>query len=200
MQTTTDVRDREAMRAWFDATDDERPFDLVIANAGIFGPQEGRTDFETHVRDAFAINVDGALNTINPALARMKERGRGQIAIMSSLASFRGMPGATAYSATKAAIRFYGEGLRAELRFKGIEVSVACPGFVRSRMTEKNRFSMPMLMDADRAARIIRRGLERNKERIAFPFPMYAAVWIMAATPSFIADRVFRRARAGGGA
>jgi short-subunit dehydrogenase len=85
-------------------------------------------------------------------------------------------------------VRVYGESLRLELAAHGIRVSVICPGFVRSRMTAVNRFPMPFLMDAERAARIIRRGLAANRARIAFPWQMYAAVWLLNALPARVAD------------
>ena len=74
----------------------------------------------------------------------------------------------------------------------GIEVSVICPGYIRSPLTKNNTFPMPFLMDADRAAKIIRRGLARDAARIAFPFPMYALVWFLAALPAFVPDRLAR--------
>src|SRR3546814_18811977 len=88
----------------------------------------------------------------------MRPRRRGQIAIMSSLAAFRGFPGAPAYCASKAAVRIWGEALRGMLGREGIEVSVICPGYVKSRMTAHNDFHMPLLMEAGRAAAIICRG------------------------------------------
>ena len=101
----------------------------------------------------FAANVEGVLNTVLPALPMLRSRRRGQVALMSSLASFRGFPGAPAYCGSKAAVRVWGEGLRPWLAREGVEVSVICPGFVTTRMTEGNRFPMPFLMDADQAAR-----------------------------------------------
>jgi short-subunit dehydrogenase len=111
---------------------------------------------------------------------------------MSSLASFRGFAGAPAYCASKAAVRNYGEGLRNAYARDGIGVSVICPGFVRSGMTDENDFAMPFLMDAERAARIIRRGLARNRGRIAFPWQMYGAAWLVQALPTWTTDRVMR--------
>ena len=108
---------------------------------------------------------------------------------MSSLAAFRGFPGAPAYCASKAAVRVWGEALRGEHSRHGIAVSVICPGYVRSRMTEKNRFPMPFLMDAERAALIVKRGLERDRPRIAFPWRMTALVWLLAALPPRATDR-----------
>ncbi len=187
-----DVRDAAAMRQWIEAEDDKTPFDLVIANAGV--SREGLQDLdrEARLRRVLATNIDGVINTVQPALDRMRVRKRGQVAVMSSIASFLGMPRSIAYSTSKAAVRIYGEGLRGEARRDGIEVSVICPGYVRTHLTKNNTFSMPFLMDADRAAKIIRRGLARNAARIAFPFPMYALVWFMGALPAFVSDRLSR--------
>ena len=187
-----DVRDAAAMRQWIEAEDDKTPFDLVIANAGV--SREGLQDLdrEARLRRVLATNIDGVINTVQPALDRMRVRERGQVAVMSSIASFLGMPRAIPYSTSKAAVRIYGEGLRGEARRDGIEVSVICPGYIRSPLTKNNTFPMPFLMDADRAAKIIRRGLARDAARIAFPFPMYALVWFMAALPAFVSDRLSR--------
>jgi short-subunit dehydrogenase len=123
----------------------------------------------------------------------MAERGSGQIAVMSSLAAFRGFPGAPAYCASKAAVRVWGEALRGDLHRRGVAVSVICPGYVRTPMTAVNRFPMPLVLDADRAARIIRRGLARNRARIAFPWPTYAMVRLLAALPIGLTDLALRR-------
>ena len=130
---------------------------------------------------------------------RIRERGRGQFAIVSSLAAFRGFSGSAAYCASKAAVRIWGEAMRNELAPQGVEVSVVCPGFVVSRMTAVNKFRMPFLMQTDRAAAIIKRGLERNSSRISFPWPMAAAVWLLAALPPGWTDRWMRRMPKKGG-
>jgi short-subunit dehydrogenase len=185
---TVDVADRAAMADWLALVDRESPVDLCIANAGISGGTGRRGESEEQARRILAVNVDGVLNTIHPLIGPMKERGRGQLALVSSLAGLRGYPGAPAYCASKAAVKSYGESLRLDLRPAGIEVSVICPGFVKSRITDRNRFPMPFLMDANRAASIIRRGLARNQGRIAFPLPTYLMAWIVAILPSALAD------------
>jgi short-subunit dehydrogenase len=187
---TVDVADRAGMADWLASVDRETPVDLCIANAGISGGTGRRGESEEQARRILAVNVDGVLNTIHPLIGPMTARGRGQLALVSSLAGFRGYPGAPAYCASKAAVRSYGESLRLDLRAAGIEVSVICPGFVRSRITDRNRFPMPFLMNADRAASIIKRGLERNRGRIAFPLPTYLMVWMIAAMPPRLADAV----------
>jgi short-subunit dehydrogenase len=187
-----DVTDRDATAAWVRAADESAPLDLVIANAGTSGGTGSGEEPEDRVRDIFAVNVDGVVNTVHPVLPAMRARGRGQIAIMASIAGFRGFPGAPAYCASKAAVKVWGEGLRGWLAEEGVRVSVICPGYVRTPMTDVNRFPMPFLMDADRAARIMRRGLARNKGRIAFPWPMAFAAWLAGALPDALVDRLTR--------
>lgn len=185
-----DVADRAAMEAWIAATDMEIPLDLVVANAGISAGTGGGGESAEQARRIMAINVDGVLNTVLPAAAAMRRRGRGQLAVMSSLGAFSGFPGAPAYCASKATVRVWGEALRAELAADGVGVSVICPGFVKTPMTDVNRFRMPFRIDADRAAAIILRGLERNRGRIAFPLPMYATVRLIAALPDGVRNRL----------
>jgi short-subunit dehydrogenase len=184
-----DVRSKEGMRDWIAACDDDAQLDLVIANSGISGGGPDGADAST----IFAVNVDGVVNTVEPALDAMKKRRKGQIGIVSSLAGFRGLPGAPAYSASKAAVKTWGEALRARHAADGIEVSVICPGFVVSRITDRNEFPMPMLMSAEKASGIIRRGLARNRPRIAFPLPMYLATRLVAALPLRLGDYLLRK-------
>ena len=179
-ETVVDVTDQAAMAAWITRRDQTAPLDLVVANAGVSG---GMGETSDHTRRIFGVNLDGVLNTVLPAMDLMRPRQRGHIALISSLAAFRGVGGAPAYSGSKAAVRVWGEGLRAALAPEGIGVTVVCPGFVVSRMTAINKFPMPFLMDADRAARIIQAGIARNKGRIAFPWPTWAAVWLLAVLP-----------------
>ncbi|BBK37024.1 short-chain dehydrogenase [Allostella sp. ATCC 35155] len=193
-----DVTDAAATAGWIAEADDRLPLDLVVANAGISAGTGDGGESEAQARRIFAVNLDGVLNTIHPAVARMRPRRRGQIAIMSSLAGFRGFPGAPAYCGSKAAVRVLGEALRGELARDRIGVSVICPGYVESPMTAVNRFPMPLLMPADRAARIIRRGLDRNRARIAFPWPVYALVRLLAGLPVAWTDPILRRLPAKG--
>jgi short-subunit dehydrogenase len=90
-------------------------------------------------------------------------------------------------------VRIWGEALNGDLKPFGIGVSVICPGFVRSRITARNAFAMPLLMDTERAARIIRRGLARRRARIAFPGPTYAAAWLLGALSPSLVDPLLRR-------
>ncbi len=179
-----DVVDRELLAAWLTRFDDSHPVDLVIANAGISIDKDNSSidDFAI-IRQTMAVNVDGVLNTVEPLVGRMMARGRGQIAVMSSLAAFIGLPYSASYNASKAAVRVWGESLRYVLKKDGIGVSVICPGFVVSRITADAPFPMPFLMSAAKASAIIRRGLARNRPRIAFPIGTKAAVWLGTVLP-----------------
>jgi len=172
-----DVTDGDALELWIAAVDQATPVDLVIANAGRGGGGTKGKALHTdqQIRGVFAVNVGGVLNTVLPLIPKFVERRRGQIALISSLVSFRGVPGSTGYSASKAAVRMWGEGLRGDLHRFGVEVSVVCPGFVRSRMTAKNKFHMPFLLTAEHAAAIIRPRLRATAA--ASPFPCRYISW-----------------------
>ena len=188
-----DVADKHAMANFVAAMDTAAPLDLVVANAGISAGTGNGAESAEQARRIFAVNVDGVVNTVAPILDAMGARGRGQIAIVSSLAGFRGLPGAPAYCASKAAVRVWGEALRADWGPRGVRVNVVCPGFVTTRMTARNNFRMPLLMSAERAAAIVCDGLSRDVGRIAFPRRMYAASWLLAALPGFVIDPLLRR-------
>lgn len=183
------VTDAQAMHDFMTECDTRQPVDLVIANAGVSGGTGGDAAGEgmKQTRTIFDINVGGVFNTVEPLLPRMLQRKSGQIALMASLAGFRGWPGAPAYCASKAAVKVYGEGLRGSLLQTGVKVNVICPGFVVSRMTDANDFSMPFLMDTDQAANIIIKGLQRNKGRIWFPLPAYLMTRFFCALPDDLA-------------
>ncbi len=185
-----DVTDKEGMAAWIHASDARQPLDLVIASAGISAGTGDYKETEAQSRRIFDVNLTGVLSTIHPALPLMAARKRGQIAILSSLAGFRGFAGAPAYCASKAAVRVYGEALRPDMTRQGVKVNVICPGFVKTPMTDVNKFHMPFLMSAERAAKIIRKGLEADKPRIAFPWQMYFIVRIFSALPAKFLDKI----------
>jgi short-subunit dehydrogenase len=184
---SVDVRDRLRMKQLIEEVDAATPIDLVIANAGIAAGAGVSAD------DVFAVNVNGVLNTIHPLIPRMVARGRGHIAIMSSLASIYPLPSAPAYSASKAAVRYYGDALRASLAAHRVHVSVICPGWIATPLTDQNTFPMPLMMSASHAASIIARNVAKKKKRIAFPKRLYFPLCVFAALPFFMAAPFFDR-------
>jgi short-subunit dehydrogenase len=187
---TIDVTERPRLEEWLLAQESVRPVDLVIANAGV-ALEQGRDLGDGEIlRRTLVINLDGTLNTILPLLPAMRARRAGQLAVVSSLAGFFGLPRAPGYGASKAAVRVLAESLRIQLKRDGIGVSAICPGFVDSAITRANDFPMPFLMSATRASTIIRHGLARDRARIAFPLPMKAAVWLATALPASLTARL----------
>ena len=166
--------------------------DLLIANAGISGGVLGEAEDSEETRQVFKTNINGVINTVLPALERMRRRGKGQIAIISSIAGYRGLPSAPAYSASKACVKAWGEALRGWVRAEGVDINVVCPGFIKTPLTEVNRFKMPFLMAPEKAARKIQKGLRKNKAIIAFPWPMAFAGWLMSALPSCLIHPLLR--------
>lgn len=185
-----DICDRRAMADCLTRFDTAHPVDLLIANAGADG-----TAFppETRTYDVFEVNVSGVFNSVEPILPRMLTRHHGQIAIVSSLAGFRGLPTSVAYSSSKAAVKAYGEAMRGRYRRDGIAVNVVTPGFVETPMTASNKFPMPFLWTPERAADAIKKGLARDKGRIAFPWPLFAGVRLLDMLPDALATAITSR-------
>lgn len=190
---SVDVTQRDKLTDTLIKADAEQPIDLLIANAGISAGTFGAGESETQARAIFATNLDGVLNTIHPILPRMQNRRSGQVALMASLAGFRGFPSAPAYCASKAAVRLYGEALRGEYAKWGIRINVICPGYIATPMTAVNDFPMPFMMDADKATKIIMRGLANNEARIAFPWPTAFAAWLLGVIPPNWTDPLLKK-------
>ena len=129
-------------------------------------------EFKRHVE----VNLLGLNSLLAAVLPGMVERGHGHVVGVASVAGFRGLPGAEAYGATKAAQINLLEALRISLRRRGVRVTTVCPGFVRTEMTSVNTFPMPFIIEADAAARAIANGLEKGRVEIVFPLPMAIAM------------------------
>jgi short-subunit dehydrogenase len=180
-----DVRDQLAMRAFITKQDALTPTDLVIANAGIttgLGPDDLCED-PLAVRAILATNLLGVLNTIEPLIVPMSTRGRGQLACVGSLAALRGLPYCPAYSATKAAVHAYTESIRGRLEPRGVKVSLIIAGFVKTPLNDSIDAVKPLELSDTEAAALIRRGLDRGKAVIAFPWPLYMAALLGRALP-----------------
>ena len=182
---TVPVTDLVELDPWLRDFDCRHPIDLCIANAGVSAGTAGGDESLTQVKHIMDVNVNGVLHTIHPVLDAMRTRGRGQVAIVSSMAGWVGLPGAPAYGMSKAAVRVYGQALRSLYAPNGIKVNVICPGFIKTPMTDVNGFPMPFLMSAERAAEIIHEGLIRDKGLIAFPFRTFLITRILSMLPDW---------------
>lgn len=187
-----DVTDAFAAQEAILNADATHPIDLLIANAGISGGVLGEPEGGAQTRQIFNTNIFGVVNSVLPALERMRKRKSGQIAIIASIAGYRGLPSAPAYSASKSCVKAWGEALRGWLRDEKIKVNVICPGFIKTPLTDANVFKMPFLMQPQKAARIIKKGIAKNKAIIAFPLPMAFGAWLMSALPSCIIHPILR--------
>lgn len=170
-----DVADAKATAAWIRKVAAKHPLDLVFANAGVSTGEET----EENVRNTFAVNVQGCVNTVLPAI----EAKAKQIVLTASIAGYGPLKACPSYSATKSCVKTWGLSLRGYLAPKGIKVNVVCPGFVRSRITDKNTCPMPFFMEADEAAELILHRVEKNVGLIAFPWPMRLATWFLSILP-----------------
>jgi short-subunit dehydrogenase len=184
-----DVTDKTAVENWINGAEKTAYLNLVFANAGVSTGEENTEN----AYNTFETNVMGVINTIHPVMDIFKNRPTGKkvIAITSSIAGYHGLPSCPSYSATKACLKAYGEALRGSLKPFGIQVSVICPGFVKSRITDKNTCPMPFFMSAEKAAQIITTRLDKNVGLIAFPWPMRFAVWALSILPNRLTDWIY---------
>ncbi|OZI41212.1 short-chain dehydrogenase [Bordetella genomosp. 5] len=190
-----DVRDLAALDAWLAAVCATGVPDLVIVNAGvnIHARANGMGEDREESRMLIDVNVRAAMATVQGVLPAMRERRDGQIALISSLAAWRGLPETPSYSASKAALKAYGEALRDGLAGYGVRVNVVMPGYVESPMCEAMPGPKPFLWQPARAAQRIRRGLAANRARISFPFPLNFGCWLLAGIHPAVSGFILRR-------
>ncbi len=188
-----DVRDSSALQAA--AADFLRHFgapDIVIANAGVsVGTLSEYVEDLAAFEQVIDINVLGIVRTFQPFIAAMRAAGGGKLVGIASVAGYRGLPGAAAYSASKAAAIAYLESLRVELRESGIKVITVCPGYVSTPMTSGNPYPMPFIMSADDAASKIVSIIERGKPFAVIPWQMAFIARVLRVLPNWLYDRLF---------
>jgi len=169
--------------------------DIVIGNAGV--SHGTLTEFEDDVdvfRQILDVNVNGVVNTFHPFIAAMKARGSGSLVGVASVAGFRGLPGASAYSASKAAVISYCEALRVELRGAGVQVTTICPGYIATPMTAGNPYPMPFIIPAEKFARRCARAIDAKASVAVIPWPMAIVGRIFRLVPDFLYDRMMAKA------
>ncbi len=189
-----DVTDRPATVETLDAIEARvAPVALAVLNAGTHQPMKA-SDFDAEVmRRLMELNCLSMAEGLAALLPRFREKGRGQVALVSSVAGYRGLPTASAYSASKAAVIAMTEALRPELHDEGILLQVVNPGFVRTPLTDKNRFTMPMLMEVEDAAAALHRGLGSTRFEIIFPRLFCWLMKVYRALPYALALRLAKR-------
>jgi NAD(P)-dependent dehydrogenase (short-subunit alcohol dehydrogenase family) len=183
-----DVTDVEATGRVLD--DIERTYglpDTVILNAGTHKPTPAEGFSIGDVRALMETNLMGTANGLAEIMPRFISRGRGHIAVVASLAGYRGLPTAAAYGASKAALINMCEALKPELEKHGVTLTLINPGFVKTPLTDKNTFPMPFLISAEEAAARIVRGLSANAFEVAFPTRF---AWLMKGL-RILPDRLF---------
>jgi len=186
-----DVSNRDEVRDVFTRCVAELgPIDRLVANAGLGESTPARHFDGEVVAKVMEVNYLGAVYCIEQILPAMLERQQGHIVGVSSLASYIGMPGSGAYCASKAALSSMLTSLRVELRSKGVDVSTICPGFIRTPMTDRNKFKMPFLMELDDAATLMHRAINRRDAEFSFPWALSAPVRFARFLPTGIFDRI----------
>ena len=143
--------------------------DGVVFLAGLYWPMAAQDWNADQVETMCDVNFTGCARVIGAALPAMVARGTGHVVITGSLSGFRGLPGAIGYGASKAGVMALAECMQADLRGSGIVVQVANPGFIRTRLTDKNTFSMPFLMEPAEAADHMFRHMQTDRFKVSFP-------------------------------
>jgi short-subunit dehydrogenase len=169
--------------------------DIVIANAGVSrGTLTEYVEDEDVFQSVMDINVLGMVKTFQPFLAQMRAAKQGALVGIASVAGFRGLPGSSAYSASKAAAISYMESLRVEMHGSGVKVVTLCPGYIKTPMTDINSYPMPFIIEADDAARRMVRVIERGVAFAVVPWQMGVVGWLLKRLPRWLYDRLFAKA------
>lgn len=191
-QSTIELTDDMALDAWLDELATRALPDIVIASAGmnLHAPPDAEVEPWEQASRLLALNLRTPMAMANRLAPPMARRGSGQLVLISSLAAWHGLPLTPTYSASKAGIKAYGEGLRGWLADRGVGVTVVMPGYVSSAMCDAMPGPKPWLWKPERAARVIQAGVARNRARISFPFPLNFGCWWLAVLPAGLSQRL----------
>lgn len=192
-----DVRDAIALQAAaLDFISRAGVPDIVIANAGVSSGTLTEYAEDIHAfQQVMDINVMGVVKTFQPFIAAMRDAGSGTLVGVASVAGFRGLPGAGAYSASKAALISYLESLRVELHGSGVSVVTLCPGYIETPMTAINPYAMPFILPADKAAQRIARVIKARKSFAVVPWQMGLVGHVLKRLPNWLYNRILSKAK-----
>jgi len=183
-----DVRDFEVLQQKLRKLD---TFDMVILNAGIsLGHRHTSIPTIEEFKNLYDVNVLSQHAVLEILLPKMVAQKSGKVVFISSLASLFSMPSSKIYSSSKRALNAYAEGIRYKYAKENIKVTTILPGFVKSELTDKNDFNMPMLLDTDEGVRLMKKAIERDKEFYAFPLRFYLIIKLFNLLPSLLRQRI----------
>jgi NAD(P)-dependent dehydrogenase (short-subunit alcohol dehydrogenase family) len=189
-----DVTDRGAVEQVCAAIErDLGPIDLAVLNAGVWHQMTSVTFDVDRITESMRVNFLGIVHPLGSLVPAMRSRGRGHLALVSSVAGYVGLPRSIAYSPSKAAVIALAQSLADDIGRFGVKVSVVNPGFVETPMTSTNKFPMPWIISADEAATRIRKGLLAGRFEIAFPWQMVTMLKWARWLPYSILFAIFRR-------
>jgi len=159
--------------------------DIVIANAGISGNVEMKNGNSDEINRMLSTNILGVTNTILPALPTMLKQKSGRVVVVSSIAGFRGLPGRSGYSASKAAVRFMANSWRSSFVNDGISFTTICPGFIDTDMTNSHKYKMPFLMGIDVFAKKMVNAIEKKKKTYVAPWQWRFVIPLIKIVPEW---------------
>jgi NADP-dependent 3-hydroxy acid dehydrogenase YdfG len=183
-----DVSDSESVRA---AAASIGPIDGVVFLAGVYWPMAATEWNADDAETMMDVNLMGAMRVLGATVPDMVQRNAGHIVLTGSLSGFRGLPGAIGYSASKAGIMSLAETMKSDLKSTSVEVQLVNPGFIRTRLTDKNNFSMPFIMSPEDAARVMFEHMNSRKFKRSFP-TLFS--WLFRASqlmPDWLYFRIF---------
>lgn len=187
-----DISNIGDLQMWLEELTVKNIIDMVIINAAMnihIGPN-GEAEPWEKVNTLLDLNLKASMAITHGVLPQMRKRSSGQIVFISSLAGYFGLPVTPTYSASKAGLKAYGEALRGWLQPEGIKVNVVMPGYVTSEMCDAMPGPKPFLWTPERASKVIRKALARDKARITFPFPLDFGTWLLAVMPASLSIRI----------
>ena len=191
-----DVADAKAFEATANTVRNMFPrLDSSIFMAAVYNPASLENFDIKDAHQTVNINLNGAFNAVHAVLPILREQGSGQLALCGSVAGYRGLPNGQPYSATKAAVINLAESLRA--KESELDIKVINPGFVRTPLTDKNDFKMPMMIEAEEAAKVIARELQTKRFEIHFPKSFTFFVKLLRILPSFLYFKCISQVRLG---